>query len=225
MAVAGFLGSASTALACSIAETFTITLDHLAEPDFNDPDSTLSRDYREWRGDESADIEVRGVYVYETIHTVEPEGDFSRGSVSVPVEMWGEWPENRDPRVAAPQDRSGEPPDSCGWGPGGHQLGTRSYTVIASERVIELRIDGQDPDAILTAAFGAPDIAERDRSVEEELIAQIDATRNRATGWLVAAGAVALALAAAVFYFSRRGGHSATGDSSEIGEPGGSTDP
>lgn len=179
-------------------------MNHLSEPDFNGSASSLTQDYREWARDSSAVIEVEGVYVYETIHTVEARGDWSRGSVSVPVEMWGEWPPNRAPRVIAPEDRSGPPPDSCGWGPEGQAVGTRTYLVVASVPHVYLLTEGLDPDSVLTTAFGAPTVAERDTAGEADLIAQIDATRKRSTRIYFAAGLGALALAAAGLSLSRR---------------------
>lgn len=204
LAVSAVFVAAPPARACSIAETFTVTLEHLSEDDFNDADSRLARDYREWHGDPDATIEIRGVYVYETIYSVEPTDDWSRGSVSVPVQMWGEWPDDPTPRAIEPQDRSGEPPDDCGWGPTGTTVGTRRYTIIADVDGVGLSTDGTDPDGVLTAAFGAPAIAERDAALEEELIARIEASRNRSSGLLVGVGIAALAVAAVVFYMTRR---------------------
>ncbi len=207
MTFAGFVVSPRPAGACSIAPTFAVTLDHLAAGDFNEPDSQLARDYREWSHDDDATIKVLGVYVYETIHTVEPKDDWSRGGVSVPVEMWGQWPEDPSARAISPEDRSSEPPTTCGWGTSGRPLGTRDYTMIADVNGVDLDLRGENADEVLAAAFGAPAIAERDTSLEQDLIAQIETSRTSRTGLFVAAGLVAIALAAGVLYKTKRSGN------------------
>lgn len=194
---------APQAHACSIAPVFAITAEHLAPSNFNAPDSQLAQDYRDWSGDESAEIQVLGVYVYETIHAVEADGDWSRGSVSVAVEMWGQWPADTSPQAVSPQDRSGEPPDNCGWGAAGRPLGTRTYSVITTADFADITIDDQD-QPVLEAAFGPPVIADRDLSLEQDLIAQVDSARGSSTAMFVGIGLAALAAAGAVMYMSRR---------------------
>ena len=194
---------APTAHACSEPALFTVTADHLANGDFNSPDSQLGQDYRAWSGDDSAQIQVLGVYVYETIHTVEASGDWSSGSVSVPVEMWGQWPEDTSPEAIEPEDRSGPVPDTCGWGPSGQPLGTRSYMAITTVDAAVVDIGDQDRD-VLESAFGSPVIADRDLSLEQDLIAQVNAARSSSTALFVGVGVAALAAAGAVMYMTRR---------------------
>lgn len=197
---------APPASACSIAPSFVVTAEHLAAGDFNQPTSQLAADYREWTGDDAASIEVLGVYVYETIAAVEAEGDYSRGSVSVPVEIWGQWPSTTAPRAIAPQDQSGEPPTNCGWDPAGQPLGTRSYSIVSTNSTanfVDIKIS-DDAQAVLVAAFGTPAIAERDLDLEQELIAQIQRPDNSSTPIFVGIGVAALVVAAGVMYAARR---------------------
>lgn len=197
---------AAPAHACSIAPSFVVTAEHFEAGDVNDPDGQLATEYREWTGDDTASLEVLGVYVYETIAEVESEGDYSRGSVSVPVEMWGEWPADTSARAVAPRDQTEESDDPCGWGPSGRPLGTRSYSIIwesSTSDFVDIKID-DDAQAALTSVFGSPVIADRDLDVEQELIAQIQRSSRRSTPIFVGVGVVALATAAAVMYRSRR---------------------
>ena len=197
---------AAPAYACSIAPSFVVTAEHLAPGDFNESDSQLASDFREWTGDDSATIEVLGVYVYETIAAVEAEGDYSRGSVSVPVEMWGEWPADTSPRAISPQDRSGEPPDNCGWGASGRPMGTRSYSMVStapSWALVEINMSDDDR-SVLVDGFGAAAIADRDLDLEQTLIAQIQRSRGSSTALFVGLGVVAIGAAAAVMYVARR---------------------
>lgn len=134
--------------------------------------------------------------------TVEADGDRSRGSVSVAVELWGQWPADTSPKAIAPEDQGGEPPSTCEWGPSGRPLGTRSYTVIATADFAELQL-GSAEEAILTAAFGTPARADRDLSIEQELIAQIEAARGISTALFVGVGLAALRAAVAVMYVTQ----------------------
>lgn len=145
--------------------------------------------------------------MYETIHEAkaeaEAEGDRSRGSVSVPVKGWGQWPADTRPEATAAEDQGGEPPNTCGWGSSGRPIRTRSYTVISTTDFTELQL-GSAKEVILTAAFGTPVLADRDRSLECELIAQIQTPSGSSAPILVGVGLAALGAAVAVMYMTRR---------------------
>lgn len=200
---AGVFSYAPAAHACDPEPTFSVTADYLADADFNDPDSQLAQDYRAWSLDGTAEIQVLGVYVYETVYALDADGDWSPGSVSVPIEIWGQWPTTTNPRATLPEDQSGEPPDSCGWTSAGDPLGTRRYFMISTADFAEIQVDDQDRD-VLDAAFGAPAIADRDLSLEQDLIAQVNSARTSSTVLFVGLGLAALAAAGAIMYMSRR---------------------
>lgn len=195
---------AASAEACDSAPTFVVTGEHLLDSDYNADSSQMAQDYRAFVNDDAASIEVLGVYVYETIYAVEPDGDWTRGSVNVLTEVWGVWPDSTEPELIPPKDHGGDPPNECGWTDRvGSPVGTRSYTIVTSDPTVSYRQDDLS-DAELTAIFGAPDVAERDRSLEEELIAELDATRASSTRLFVGLGVAALALAGAIVFRARR---------------------
>ena len=197
---------ARSAQACSMVVPFVVTAEHLADEGFNDADSEMARAYRQWSGDSNATIEVQGVYVYETIYQVGADGDWSAGSVSVPMEMWGQWPADTSPVAIEPEDRSSAPPSTCPWGPSGQPEGTRTYHVVVSTaEFAEIQIDDRQRD-VLDAAFGSPDIAVRDQSLEQDLIAQVNSARASSTALFAGLGVAAVAAAGAVMYAARRSG-------------------
>ncbi len=194
------LAGAPDATACDIADPFFVTAEHLVG-DFNAPDSQLNRDYREWARDDTATIEITGVYVYESVYMVEGDDDWQPGSLNVAMEIWGEWPDDTEPQAIEPRRRDDVTSGDCGSGPSGMPVGQRVYSVVAdTDAVVGV---GEDTDVVLTAAFGAPDTAPRDAAAENDLIAQINATRRSTTRLFIGGGLAAVAIAGVVMYMSR----------------------
>jgi len=75
--------------------------------------------------------------------------------------------------------------------------------VISTTDFTELQL-GSAKEVILTAAFGTPVLADRDRSLECELIAQIQTPSGSSAPILVGVGLAALGAAVAVMYMTRR---------------------
>ena len=205
--LAGAIVGAAPAHACSEAAPFMITNDHLTA-DLNAANSALQRDYQAWQGDESATIEIRGVSVYESIHYVEADDDWTSGSVSVPMLLWGEWPEDTAPRMVEPQRQREYSAGECDL-PAGVAFGQRRYTAV-TEAYVAIDVD-DGTEAALTAVFGAPDAGPRDEGLEGDLIAQINATRRSTLRIFIGGGLAALAIAGVIFYMSRTSRESPSG--------------
>lgn len=204
LASAVLLGSAPNAHACVQAAEYQIEPELLVG-DFNDPASQLNDDYRAWLSrnqstDDDQRIEILGAYVYESVYWVDESGDFTSGSVNALVEVWGQWPEDRTPQVIPVVDRSEL---ACPREPAS-PVGGRLYVLVTSDGTLNFGT-GDDLMPVLTAAFGAPDVAVRDFDLEAQFIAQLQDVDTGSGLPLVLGGVGVVALlGAGLFWKSTR---------------------
>lgn len=200
--------AAPTVSACSPIPSSEVELADLLAADFNEPDSAMvERIINDAWIDTADPFTIQGAYLTESVLTVEGDDDWTRGSVIVVAQTWGEQPDDVAPRTFEGQPKDADDPCGPFAGP---PLGRRQIVLITSPDEISDRLyfslaaNGEQATfEALTSALGQPVTIDRDSEEEERLLGLLQDQRPSSQLPLFIAGGGAVALAGAGFFAYR----------------------